>query len=141
MTLMNIAFLEAFAGSLRILAQVDNNVPQPGTPATGAPSDSLLTQILSNPLNLLLISGVLFIFLVLRPQQRQMKEHQNALKSLKKNDRVVTTGGIHGTIVQANSGESIVSLRIDESSGTRMTVNRDAIARILNDDKEPKSAE
>lgn len=96
-------------------------------------------MILANPLNLILVSGVLFILLVLRPQQKQMKEHQKRLGDLKKNDRVVTSGGIHGTVVQANSGESVVVIRIDDSSGARLTINRDAIANIVAEEKKEQS--
>lgn len=95
----------------------------------GAPP-SFLTFFL-DPINLLLISGFLFVFLVLRPQQKQMKELQKSLETLKKNDRIITNSGIHGTIIQTNSGDSTVVLRIDDNSGARMTVNRDAISKIL----------
>ena len=104
--------------------------------ATGAPTSSLFTQILGNPFNLIMISGILFILLVLRPQQRQMKEHQKALTELKKNDRVVTNSGIHGTVVQASSDDPVVVLRIDENTGTRVTVNRDAISKIITETKD-----
>lgn len=106
-----------------------------GETVTGAPQ-SLITQILGNPLNLLLISGILFLLLVLRPQQQQMKELQKALASLKKNDRVITSSGIHGTVVQANEGDSVIILRVDDSSGARITINRDAVSKIVVDEKE-----
>ena len=109
--------------------------PSATAASTGAPTEGLLTQIFGNPLNLILISGILFILLVLRPQQKQMKEHQSALSSLKKNARVVTSGGIHGTVVQANAGESTVVIRIDDNSGARLTINRDAISKIVADEK------
>lgn len=95
---------------------------------------SLLAEFFGNPLNLLLISGILFVFIVLRPQQRQMKELQQAMAGLKKNDRVITGSGIHGTVVQASSDEAVVTLRIDDNSGARMTVNRDAITKIVTSD-------
>ena len=104
--------------------------------STGAPDSNLITQILGNPLNLILISGILFILLVLRPQQQQMKALQSALSDLKKNDRIVTSGGIHGTVVQSNSEESPITVRIDDNSGARITMNRDAVAKILTEDKE-----
>ena len=104
--------------------------------ATGAPTEGLLTQILGNPLNLILMSGILFVLLVLRPQQKQMKQQQQALAALKKNDRVITSGGIHGTVVQVSPEESVITLRIDENSNARMTINRDAVAKIVSEDKE-----
>ncbi|MFK7735771.1 MAG: preprotein translocase subunit YajC [Pirellulaceae bacterium] len=130
---MNFNVSELLTHSFVLFAQ---NTGEAGTDAsTGAPSDSLISQILGNPLNLVLISGILFVMLVLRPQQRQMKDLQAALKDLKKNDRVITSSGIHGTVVQANSDEATVSLRIDENSNTRIKINRDAIAKVVTEEK------
>ncbi|MEM8735125.1 MAG: preprotein translocase subunit YajC [Planctomycetota bacterium] len=126
---------ELMATPMLLLAQKTGEVTGETQP-TGAPDQSLITQILGNPLNLILISGILFVLLVLRPQQWMMKELQNSLASLKKNDRVVTSSGIHGTITQANAGESTVVLRIDDNSGAKITMNRDAIAKVLTDETE-----
>lgn len=65
-----------------------------------------------NMLPLLLIF-VVFYFLLIRPQQKKQKEHDEVLKKLEKNDEVVTTGGIHGTIV--NVKDTTVILRIDDN--------------------------
>lgn len=126
---------ELLATPVLLLAQKTVEATEDLQP-TGAPDSSLITQILGNPLNLILISGILFVLLVLRPQQRQMKELQDSLSSLKTNDRVVTSSGIHGTITQANAGDSTVVLRIDDKSGAKITLNRDAIAKVLTDEAE-----
>ena len=97
---------------------------------------SPVLQFLSSPLSLILFSAILFMFLVVRPQQKQMKELQKALAGLKKNDRVVLASGIHGTVVQASPGEAVVMVRIDENTGTRITVNRDSVAKVIADGKE-----
>ena len=112
-------------------ALVDPALVDPAGAGPAAGGSSFLVEFFGNPLNLILISGVLFIMLVLRPQQKQMKELQRKLAGLKKNDRVVTASGIHGTVVQASAEEPVVILRIDDNSGARMTVNRDAISKIL----------
>lgn len=88
----------------------------------------------TNPLNLTLLSAILFMFIVFRPQQKQMKDQKKALSELKKNDRVVTASGIYGTVTQANANETVVTIRIDESSGAKMTVNRDSISNIISTD-------
>lgn len=54
-----------------------------------------------------------FYFLIIRPQQKKQKEHREMIKDLKKNDEVVTNGGIHGTIV--NVKEKTFILRLDEN--------------------------
>ena len=55
---------------------------------------------------------VIFYFLLIRPQQKKQKQHQNMLGTLKKGDRVVTSGGVYGTVVGVK--DNIVVLRIAE---------------------------
>ena len=97
-----------------------------------------IAEVLLSPFNFMLMIFVLFFFLVLWPQQRQMKAQQKALAqtlaNLKKNDRVITTGGVHGTVMQTTPEAGTVTLRIDESSGAKMTVSREAIARVVTSD-------
>lgn len=61
----------------------------------------------------LILIFVVFYFLLIRPQKSKEKEHTKMLAGLNKNDEVVTTGGIHGTIV--NVKEKTIVLRIDEN--------------------------
>ncbi len=103
---------------------------EPAVPAAQAPGS--LLEFLASPMNLILISAILFMFLVARPQQKQRQKQEQAQAELKKNDRIVTHSGIHGVVVQTQDG--LVTLRIDENSGARMTVNRDAIASITPSD-------
>ncbi len=65
------------------------------------------------------------------------------MSTLKKNDRVVTIGGIHGTIVAAPAEGGVVTIRIDENANTRIKVNRSAIAKVISDkeDQETKHKE
>jgi preprotein translocase subunit YajC len=116
-----------------VLAQAgeEQAVPDAGN-AAAAPNG--FVDFLANPVNLILISAILFMFMVARPQQKQLREKQKALSELKKNDRVVTTGGIHGVVVQTQVEEGLVTIRIDENSGARMTINRDSISTITSSD-------
>jgi preprotein translocase subunit YajC len=106
-------------------------------PADGgaAPAPNSLTQIMLSPLTFMLMIFVLFFLLVLWPQQRQMRAQQKALaealSGLKKNDRVITSGGIHGTVVQTSPEAGTVTIRIDEGSGAKLTLSREAIARVI----------
>ena len=92
-------------------------------------------QILLSPFNFMLMIFALFFLIVLWPQQRQMRAQQRALAealtNLKKNDRVVTTGGVHGTVFQTSPEAGTVTIRIDESTGSKMTISREAIARVV----------
>ena len=58
---------------------------------------------------LILIFGI-FYFILIRPQQKKMKKHQNMINNLTKSDTVVTEGGIHGSVVGLK--DNIVVLRI-----------------------------
>ena len=78
----------------------------------------------ANPLvNLfpLILIFVIFYFLLIRPQKTKEKEHQKMLGNLAKNDEVVTTGGIHGTVV--NVKDKTVILRIDDNAKVELEKN------------------
>ena len=72
---------------------------------------------------LVLIFAV-FYFLMIRPQRKKQKEHQNLVEQLQKGDKVVTAGGIYG-VVESLSEDSIV---IKVESGTTMRVARGSVA-------------
>lgn len=80
------------------------------------------------------IIGILFYVMLVRPERRKRAELDNMLKELKKNDRVVTIGGIFGTVVQASPDSDDVTLKIDESNNTRIRVLRSSISRVLTTD-------
>ncbi len=75
---------------------------------------------------LLLMFAVMYLLLI-RPQMKQQKTQSDMQTKLKKNDEVVTVGGIHGTI--ANVKDSVVTLRIDENA--RVDVDRNSIGRLI----------
>lgn len=72
---------------------------------------------------------VVMYFLILRPQKRKEKERKALLASIKKNDRVVTAGGIHGLVISVREHEVI--LRIDDAKDIKVKVDRSAIAMVL----------
>ncbi|MFA4888015.1 MAG: preprotein translocase subunit YajC [Candidatus Omnitrophota bacterium] len=61
----------------------------------------------------LVLIFVIFYFLLIRPQKKQEKARQAMINNLNKNEDIVTTGGIHGTIV--NVKDKTIILRIDEN--------------------------
>lgn len=91
-----------------------------------------------NPLGILLPFAVLiliFYFLLIRPQSRQRRKTQDMLANLKTGDRVITNGGVLGTIV--GFGNNIVQLQI--ASQVKIEVVRTAIASLQRDEAiEPK---
>lgn len=73
-----------------------------------------------------LLMFVIFYFLLIRPQQKQQKEHRAFLKALDKNQEVVTSAGLHGTVVQVK--EDTVTLRIAEN--VKVEFDKSSIARL-----------
>lgn len=78
--------------------------------------------------------GVLFYFIIIRPEQRRRKVEQEKLGELKKNDRVVTIGGILGTVVNVQHKNELV-IRIDDKNNTQMHILRTAVREVVNEDK------
>ena len=82
--------------------------------------------------------GAIFYFVLLRPQQKQKKEHDTMLRSLRRGDEIVTAGGIVGEVTfiaqQMKDSVAVVSLddRVTIKSGeTRLIVERGRIAKIM----------
>ncbi len=77
-------------------------------------------------LPIILIFMVLY-FLLLRPQARKQKEHQRMLEALNKGDKIVTTGGIHGTILKVNENDKTIVVKVADDF--KLTLDRGAVAR------------
>jgi len=73
---------------------------------------------------------VIFYFLLIRPQQKQKKEHQNLLSNLKVGDNVLTTGGIYGRITGIKDDRVTVEI----SDKVRVKVSRGHIAGVVKQD-------
>lgn len=84
-----------------------------------------------------LFIAVLFYLLMIRPERRKRAELAEMLRNLKKNDRVVTIGGIHGTVVNTQKDSDEVTIKVDESTNTKLRMQRSAIARVLASDGTP----
>jgi preprotein translocase subunit YajC len=79
-------------------------------------------------LPLILIFAV-FYFLLIRPQQKKMKEHRSMLQALKRNDKVITGGGILGTISKVRDDSDEIEVEI--AAGVRITVLRGTISSVV----------
>ncbi len=77
---------------------------------------------------------VLFYVLLIRPQRIEQQKRQAMLDAVKKNDRVVTIGGIYGVVANVQRESDEVTLRIDENNNTRIRVTFGAVARVIRDD-------
>lgn len=70
----------------------------------------------------------IFYFMILRPQQKRQKQMSQMLNALKKGDRVVTIGGLHGTIDQINDEDNTIVLL---SGGSRLTFEKRAVNNVI----------
>jgi preprotein translocase subunit YajC len=106
-----------------ILAQT--NQSQPTSPGGGS-----FTFIFA-----LMIAMVVFMFLSSRSQKkREQRQRDEMYARMAKNDRVLTIGGVIGTVISVKDNEVVV--KVDESTNTKMTFLKTAIQRIVSDDQE-----
>jgi preprotein translocase subunit YajC len=74
----------------------------------------------------LILMFVIFYFLLIRPQQKKQKDHKKMLSELKKNDQVITSGGIYGTIV--NIKDNTYVIRVDDN--VKIEVSKTAVSGV-----------
>ncbi len=93
-------------------------------------------SLFSDPMFMFLILGLLvfWVFIFSGPR-REKKKKKQMLAGLSKNDRVVTIGGVIGTVVEIKDNE--VVLKVDESSNTRMRFSRNAIQGVVSEETNP----
>jgi len=90
-----------------------------GAPAQGSGGFSAFVP-------LILMFGI-FYFLLIRPQQKKAKEHRQMLETLKKGDRIITSGGIHGRITGLDEN----TLRVEIADKVQIKVSRGNIAQLM----------
>jgi preprotein translocase subunit YajC len=94
-------------------------------PVAAAPSQA--DQML-HMFAILAITIGIFYFMIIRPQQKKQKETQAMLQSISKGDRVLTTGGVFGTVV-GKKGEEVVVLKVADD--VKMEFSKQSIVRVL----------
>lgn len=91
----------------------------------GAPAGSPLASMLP-----LLLIFIVFYFLLIKPQQKRFKEHQQLLGALKKGDQVVTSGGLVGKVVEADK-DGITTIEI--APGVNVQVTKVSVSSLVAD--------
>jgi len=104
--------------------------PVPGQAAPGSPLPMILFFV-----------GIfaVFYFLIIRPQKRKEKQRRETIAQLRKGDRIVTIGGIHGEVV--NIKDTTMIIRVDTESGATLKMNRSAVHRVVGDEDETTDEE
>jgi preprotein translocase subunit YajC len=75
----------------------------------------------------LILMFVIFYFLLIRPQQKKQKQHRTMIENLKKGDRIITSGGVHGRIT--NVDENVLTVEIADQ--VKVKLNRGNVATTL----------
>lgn len=88
------------------------------------PSNSMPAMLQLFPLVFIMF---MFYFLMIKPQQKKQKEHKMMIDGMNKNDEVVTSGGIHGTVV--NIKDKTFIIRVDDNA--KIEVDKNAISYIV----------
>jgi len=105
--------------------------PQPAGGGSGLES-------LMSLLPMIIVIVFLYQFIIARPQRKEQAKRDELLSSLKKNDPVVTIGGIIGTVVSVTEDGSEITVKVDDN--TRMRFRRDAIRDVIRKEDPEKAA-
>jgi preprotein translocase subunit YajC len=82
----------------------------------------------------------LFYFILLRPQKREQARRQAMLDGIKKNDHVLTAGGIYGIVVNVHREAKEVTIKVDEATNTKLRMTLGSIAHVLGEEAADQSA-
>ena len=88
-----------------------------------------MQDILTNPLFMFVPIGLIFYFLVMRPQQQQQKEHRAAIENLRRGDTVVTAGGVVGRITKAPAKED-AEVTVEIADNVQVKVIKSTLSQV-----------
>ncbi|MBL9123511.1 MAG: preprotein translocase subunit YajC [Planctomycetaceae bacterium] len=92
----------------------------------------------ANPIGMILpmlAIGLLMWVMLIRPQRRERAAREAMVAALKKNDRVITVSGIYGVVTNVRPEADEVTVRVDDTSNTRIRMTMSSILRVLGDDQ------
>ena len=93
---------------------ISDAVAATGAPAQGSPMSLIL---------MLVVFGLIFYFMILRPQQKRTKEHKKLMDSIAKGDEVLTNGGLVGRV------NGYIAIALNDT--TEVVIKRDFVAAVL----------
>ena len=120
-----------------LLLLLADAAPQGSPPAGGQGGNP--TDFMVSLLPILAI-GVLFYFLMLRPMRKQEADRKAMASNLRKNDKVLTSAGIYGTVVSVSDTEDEVTVRVDDNTRLRM-LKSSVIRNITREEEAAKPKE
>ncbi len=104
--------------------------------AMGAPGDAGAQGGGGSGLIMMVAIFAIFYFILIRPQQKKMKEHKKMVEQLKKGDEIITSGGIYGTV----EGVTPDTLTVKIAEGTKVRITRSSIAAVLSEKDKSKES-
>jgi preprotein translocase subunit YajC len=78
----------------------------------------------------MILIGLIFYFLVIRPQNKTQKDHEGALKTAGKGDQVVTRGGLHGKVASVDGDTFVIEIGTVKGSALKVTVDKKSIEKL-----------
>lgn len=93
--------------------------------AAGAPQGGGTMELVF----MLVMFGLIFYFMIFRPQSKRVKEHKSLMESISKGDEVLTSGGILGKVTKISADSDYVLLAINDNN--QITIKKDYIAAVL----------
>lgn len=85
----------------------------------------------------LILIFIIFYFLLIRPQQKKMKEHRGMIESVRRGDKVVTGGGIMGTVSKVMEGDEVI---VEIADGVKVHIRKSTLAQVESK-SEPQKAD
>ena len=80
----------------------------------------------------LLLIFVVFYFFIIRPQKKREQERQDMIEAVKKGDKIITAGGVHGTVTQVDDDSFLAQV----DTNVKLRIDKNAVARVAGKDKE-----
>jgi len=137
-------FLVAVASRAEVVGRHRTTLPFShhwGTTVGNLPSTSLAlfaadagSNMLQSILLIWVPIGFLFWFLLIRPQQQERRQREAMLSAVKKNDRVITVGGIYGLVTSVDREKDEITIKVDEAANVKLRVTVGSIARVMIDE-------
>ena len=84
----------------------------------------------------IILMMIVFFWVLNAPRRKEEKRRKEMISNLKRNDRILTRGGILGTVVGLKDNE--ITLKVDESNNTKMTLLRSAVEQVMAEDEKQK---
>lgn len=106
-------------------APANGTTTQQGTPEV--PPELTPEKMMQDNLMLLGLIFFIFYFMLIRPQQKRLKQHQAMMKSIQKGNKIVTSGGLMGTVTKLEGDDVIV---LEVAQGVKVRVARAAVSEV-----------